>query len=151
MRPPSTPPRTLPAGLWGTIGLGGSGDPVVSFDRMYAAEPADLWDAVTNPDRLARWFAPVEGDLVEGGSFTLRFDDGDVPDCRIVRCEAPRSIAWEWRHEAGLSLVEVEILPEGARSRLRLTHTRLSSTDAAGYAAGWDVYLRRLDDTFAGR
>lgn len=137
--------------LLGTVTLDGAGQPVVAFDRRYAAAPADLWDAVTDPDRLARWFAPVEGDLVEGGTFTMRFDDGDIPSCRIVRCDAPRAFSWEWPQDEQSSLVEVQILPDGAASRLRLTHTRLTVSGATGYGAGWDIYLRHLGDHLAGR
>ena len=65
-----------------------------SFDRVYDTDAADLWRAVTDPERLARWFAPVEGDLRAGGSFTIRFDDNAVPGCRLTTCDAPRGFAW---------------------------------------------------------
>src|SRR3954470_722441 len=57
-----------------------------SFRRTYDASIEDVWDACTNPDRLRRWYAPVEGDLRVGGSFT----QGDFGSGRIVNCEAPR-------------------------------------------------------------
>lgn len=56
------------------------------FRRTYEAPIADVWDACTNPARLSRWYAPVEGDLHEGGTFT----QGDFGSGRITRCEAPR-------------------------------------------------------------
>ena len=56
------------------------GDEVaVVFDRHYATSPDDLWQACTDPERLARWFAPVSGDLRTGGRFTIHFDDADTP------------------------------------------------------------------------
>ena len=122
-----------------------------SFDRVYDTDAADLWRAVTDPERLARWFAPVEGDLRAGGSFTIRFDDNAVPGCRLTRCDAPRGFAWEWPHATHTSLVTVAVEPAGAQARLRITHTRLAPSAAAGYAAGWDVYVRRLDHEVAGR
>ena len=30
----------------------------VSLRRRYPAEPADVWDAVVDPERLRRWFLP---------------------------------------------------------------------------------------------
>lgn len=129
-----------------------SGDTAqASFDRAYDTDAADLWRAVTEPDRLARWFAPVEGDLRAGGTFAIRFDDNVVPGCRLTSCDAPRGFAWEWPHATHTSLVTVAVEPAGSQARLRVTHTRLSSSSAAGYAAGWDVYVRRLDDELAGR
>lgn len=58
----------------------------VGFDQHYPTDPADLWQAVTDPGRLARWFAPVDGPLVVGRDFTIRFDDGDAPGCRPLSC-----------------------------------------------------------------
>ncbi|HEU4332407.1 MAG TPA: SRPBCC family protein [Lapillicoccus sp.] len=122
-----------------------------SFDRVYDTDPADLWRAVTEPDRLARWFAPVDGDLEPGGTFTVRFDDNAVRGCRLTACDAPRGFAWEWPHATHTSLVTVAVEPAGDQARLRVTHARLSASSVAGYTAGWDVYVRRLDDEVAGR
>ena len=36
---------------------------VVVASRTYPTDVDDLWDAVTDPARIARWFAPVTGDL----------------------------------------------------------------------------------------
>lgn len=123
----------------------------VTFDRVYGTDAADLWTALTDPERLARWFAPVDGALEPGGRFTIRFDDGDVPDCRVTTCDAPHGFAWEWPHATHASLVTVAVEPATGGARLRLTHTRLAASSAAGYAAGWDVYVRRLADEVAGR
>lgn len=56
------------------------------FRRTYDAAIEDVWDACTNPERLRRWYAPVEGDLRVGGSFT----QGDFGSGRVLRCEPPR-------------------------------------------------------------
>ena len=57
-----------------------------TFRRTYDASIDDVWDACTNPERLARWYQPVEGDLRVGGTFT----QGEMGGGRIVACEAPR-------------------------------------------------------------
>lgn len=98
----------------------------MQFVRRYPTTRADLWEAVTTPDRLARWFAPVEGDLTPGGSFTIRFDDGDVPDWRAVTCDAPLAFDWEWDQGA----TDVEIARDGDKAVLRLLHTRLTADRA---------------------
>ena len=56
------------------------------FRRTYEASVAEVWDACTDPERLSRWYAPVEGDLTVGGTFT----QGDFGMGKIVQCEAPR-------------------------------------------------------------
>ena len=44
---------------------------VVVAERTYTTSVDDLWDALTSPDRIARWFLPVSGDLRVGGRFQL--------------------------------------------------------------------------------
>jgi uncharacterized protein YndB with AHSA1/START domain len=123
----------------------------VTFDQYYDTEPADLWQAVTDPARLARWFAPIEGELVVGQEFAIRFDDGDIPGCVLVSCHEPDSFSFEWPMSSGPTLVTARIRADDAGSRLLLTHERLDPAAAAGYSAGWDAYLRYLDDFVSGR
>ena len=40
-------------------------------ERTYPAPAADVWDALTNTERLPRWFAPVSGDLHLGGRYAI--------------------------------------------------------------------------------
>ncbi|TQM64100.1 SRPBCC family protein [Humibacillus xanthopallidus] len=114
------------------------------FERHYATSPDDLWQACTDPVRLARWFAPVTGDLRPGGHFTIHFDDADTPVCRVVSCAAPTVLVWEWPVRDAPTLVTVEVHPDGAGSRLTLRHEGLPAPQAPGYAAGWDTYVRSL-------
>src|SRR3546814_4343737 len=45
--------------------------------RTYPTDQADLWDAVTNPDRIPRWFLPVSGELVENTTLPTKLVGGD--------------------------------------------------------------------------
>lgn len=127
------------------------GDAVsVDFDRLFATDAADLWQICTDPDRLARWFAPVSGGLRPGGSFVIHFDDDDTPRCRVVACEPPTSFVWEWPIGDIATLVSVTVSPDDAGARLRVRHERLTPGQAAGYGAGWHTHLRCLDAEVAG-
>ena len=117
----------------------------VVFDRHYATSPEDLWRACTEPERLARWFAPVAGDLRVGGEFSIHFDDGDVPCCRVLTCDPPSLLVFEWPISDVPTVVTVAVAGDGEGARLVLTHARLSTRQVAGYAAGWDTYVRSLD------
>ena len=44
----------------------------VRVEDVYDTDIADLWSAITEPDRLARWIATVEGDLRIGGMVQTR-------------------------------------------------------------------------------
>jgi uncharacterized protein YndB with AHSA1/START domain len=126
----------------------------VRFEREYPTTPPDLWDAVTAPDRLERWLAPIAGDPRPGGEVRLRFPDGDVT-LRVVRCDPPRSLAVEWVHpQPGVapSVVTAELTAMGdAGCRLVLEHAGLTRVGAPGHSAGWHWYLANLAATYGAR
>ena len=56
---------------------------VVTAERQYPAEVTDVWSALTDPERIRRWFMPISGDLTEGGQFQLEGNaSGDILTCR---------------------------------------------------------------------
>ena len=59
-------------GVIGTLrATGGVG--VIRMEDRYDTTPDDLWSALTDPRRLARWVADVEGDLRLGGEIRATF------------------------------------------------------------------------------
>ena len=89
------------------------------ISRVYRTDVDDLWDAVTNPERLPRWFAPVDGDLSLGGHYQVQGNAGGT----IERCEAPRLFRATWEFNGGVSWILVTVDPEGDdRARLSLEH-----------------------------
>ncbi len=48
----------------------------------------DVWDAITNAERIPRWFLPISGDLRLGGRYQLHGNAGG----QITACEPPRSL-----------------------------------------------------------
>src|SRR4029453_4607335 len=65
---------------------------VVTLTRSYPTDAEDVWDAITTPERGARWFLPVRGDLRLGGSYQLEGNAGG----RIRACEPPRRLQLTW-------------------------------------------------------
>src|SRR6266571_6763886 len=49
------------------------GKGVVRMQDRFDTSIDDLWSALTDPRRLARWMGEVEGDLRLGGEFRARF------------------------------------------------------------------------------
>ncbi|MFB9278726.1 SRPBCC family protein [Cohnella cellulosilytica] len=121
------------------------GKPVrsVMLERSYDTTPDDLWDAMTNPERLPRWFAPVTGELKLGGRYQVENNAGGV----ITECAPPHYFSLTWEFGGGLSWVELRISAEGEeRSRLKLSHIcpiddhwRKFGPGAVG--VGWDLGL----------
>src|SRR5829696_5257529 len=93
---------------------------VVEVSRAYEASVEDLWDACTRPERIARWFLPVSGDLRLGGSYQLEGNAGG----RIEACEPPRHLGLTWVSDINASLLAVDFAQlDGGRAELRLRHT----------------------------
>jgi uncharacterized protein YndB with AHSA1/START domain len=49
------------------------GKGVVRMQDRFGTDIDDLWSALTDPGRLARWIGEVEGDLRLGGEYRFRF------------------------------------------------------------------------------
>src|ERR1700760_2713587 len=64
----------------------------VTLTWLYATDAEDLWDALTNPERIPRWFLPVQGDLKVGGRYQFTGNAGGT----IEACEPPRRLAVSW-------------------------------------------------------
>lgn len=78
--------------------------------KRYDATVEDVWSAVTDPDRLPRWFLPISGDLRVGGRFQFKDNAGG----EILRCDAPRLVRVTWEFGEGpFSEVEVRLAPDG--------------------------------------
>lgn len=122
----------------------------VTFEREYATSCRDLWSALTEPDRLARWMDPVDGDFRTGGEVVVHFDDGDARFA-IDTCEAPTLLAVRWRGERDTVLRASVFDLGGDRARLTLVHERLSEPQAPEYAAGWHWHLAVLEGLLTGR
>ena len=129
---------------------------VVVAARTYDTTVDDLWDAVTNKDRIPRWFLPVSGDLRLGGRYQLQGNAGGT----ITRCDPPRAVAMTWEFGGEVTWLEVtlEATPDG-RSLLRLEHVarvpdpRWNEFGPGAVGVGWDTALlglgRHLDTGIA--
>lgn len=120
------------------------GDTVsVTLTRTYDAESEDVWDALTNPERLPRWFYPVSGDLKVGGSFQFEGNAGGD----IRRCDRP---TWLQVTFGGPdSILDVRLADSGDRTTVELTHTVPLAMAGSGAGAlfvgpGWDGALLGL-------
>ena len=118
----------------------------VTLSRSYVTTVEDLWDAVTNGDRIPRWFLPVSGELELGGRYQLEGNAGGV----ITVCERPVRAALTWEFGGDVSWVEVRCSADGARdARLTLTHTAHLSEHWGNYGpgavgVGWEMGLLGL-------
>jgi uncharacterized protein YndB with AHSA1/START domain len=60
----------------------------IERDIVFPAEPDEVWEALTDPERLEEWFATeVELDQREGGEAVFRWGDGDTRHAEVVTVE----------------------------------------------------------------
>jgi uncharacterized protein YndB with AHSA1/START domain len=118
---------------------------VVVAARDYDTDLADLWDALTNSERLPRWFAKVTGDFKLGGRYAI---EGNASGT-ITRCEPPREVALTWEFGPATSWVEVSLRAAGEGSHLELRHIALIDPHWENFGpgatgVGWDLGLMGL-------
>ena len=118
----------------------------VMLSRSYTTTVEDLWDAVTNGERIPRWFLPISGALELGGRYQLEGNAGGV----ITACERPSRFAITWEFGEDTSWVDVALSNDGDDgARLTLTHDAYLSEhwDEYGPGAtgvGWELGLLGL-------
>jgi uncharacterized protein YndB with AHSA1/START domain len=115
----------------------------VERETLVEASPEEVWEALTDEDRLEEWMAPeVELDPTEGGEITVR--DGDEQrDGTVETLEENERFAFTWaRPGEGESFVEftIEALPGG--SRVTVVETPIGPTASA--LGGWASRFGRL-------
>jgi uncharacterized protein YndB with AHSA1/START domain len=75
------------------------GKGIVRMEDRFDTDIDDLWSALTDPGRLARWIGEVEGDLRLGGEFrTHFFASGSQSTGRVEACEPPQRLLLRTKH-----------------------------------------------------
>lgn len=138
---------TLVGSTYEVDGLG-----TVRVEDRFATAIDDLWDAVTNPERLARWLGTVEGDLRPGGAFTATFTSSWEGPARVEVCDAPHRLLLTL--EPGTSdetRIEALLTPDGAGTRLVVEERGFPLDRVAAHGAGWQVHIEDLGAHLDGR
>jgi uncharacterized protein YndB with AHSA1/START domain len=117
--------------------------------RTYDTSVDDLWNALTTPQRLTRWFSRVDGDLKLGGRYKIQ---GNA-EGSITRCDPPEAFDLTWEFGGGTSWVTVRLAPEGRKARLTLEHIahregigedHLKKFGPGAVGIGWDLWFNGL-------
>ena len=122
------------------------------LQRDFNAPIDDVWDALTNPERISRWFLPISGEYRVGGRFQFEGNAGG----EILSCERPHLLKVSWGYgemggDVGGSELEVRLssIDDGA-TRFELEHTAVVPDEAwaeygpGAVGIGWDHGLLGL-------
>jgi uncharacterized protein YndB with AHSA1/START domain len=118
----------------------------ITLRRTYDAPIDDVWDALTNPERIGRWFLPISGDYRLGGRYQFEGNAGGT----ILECERPNRLKVTWVYgepasEADVSELELRLSPDGdGLTTFELMHTAIVPDDRwaeygpGAVGVGWD-------------
>ena len=123
----------------------------VHQETLIDADAATIFAYFTDADRLIRWM---------GVSATLEPHPGglylvDIGNTRVVRGEFKEvvpvsrlaySFGWDRSDELppGSSLVEIDLIPQGGGTLVRMTHSGLPAELVPAHVEGWRYYYARL-------
>lgn len=116
----------------------GAASRIQTIAQDYPAGIDDVWEATTTPDRIARWFLPVSGDLQLGGRYQLTGNaSGEVLEC-TPPSDGSASYRVTWEFAGAVSWVTVRLTSLGPdRTRFELDHVARAADLPAGM---WETY-----------
>lgn len=124
----------------------------IRLRRVLNAPIEDVWDALTRPERISRWFLPISGDIRLGGRYKFEGNAGG----EIVACERPNRFKVTWAYgetitDVDISEVEIRLSPvDATTTQFELEHTAVVPEDRwaeygpGAVGVGWDGALLGL-------
>jgi uncharacterized protein YndB with AHSA1/START domain len=130
-----------------------------------AATTSRVWEILTRPDHIGRWFGsgtPAKVDLRPEGVMELEPAHGERYLARIVKFDPPHYFAYRWASahpdvladETNSTLVEFHLTDEGSTTRLTVCESGFASLeipvgreDFASYEShsrGWTEVLQNI-------
>lgn len=140
----------------------------IRLERLLDAAPALVWRYLTEAELRRQWFMggtdarpDAEFELIVDHD-NLSEDDVPYPEDyagakgkvfieKVMRFEPPRLL--ETSFAGGTKgIVKYELFPEGERTRLVITHSRITSPSGfQDFGGGWNSHMTVLQELLAGR
>ena len=118
----------------------------LEFVRTYDIPMEDVWSALTESDRVARWFGTWTGDPVTGSiELLVTEDEGSTPQTVIIlECRPPTRLVVDLPSPDGTWRLSVSLRAQGVVTTLVFTQRLAEPYDASCIGPGWHYYLDRL-------
>lgn len=130
----------------------GAVDVTARLRTTLGASPAELWPELTEADRLAQWYGPVQIDHAPDAPAT----GADATGCafrtvggaqgRVLAAVPPHQLDLTWEYADNVDRLEIRLDPEeDGTSRLtlqqiaRLPETRFDAYGPGAIGIGWDI------------
>jgi len=131
-----------------------SGKGIVRMQDRVNTGIDEVWSALTDPSRLARWYGEVEGDLRVGGEYRARLHaSGWEGTGRVEICEPPRRLLVMVKEpdDPAESCTEVTLDSDGDQTIVVWEERGLPVNLLAAYGAGIQIHVEDLAAYLAGR
>jgi uncharacterized protein YndB with AHSA1/START domain len=129
------------------------GKGVVRMEDRFDTAIDDLWSALTDPGRLARWLGECHGDLRLGGEFKARFfASGWEGSGRVEVCDSPRHLVVRTTDadQTEQHIIEATLTSDGDATILILEERGMPVSFLAAYGAGVQIHIEDLAAYIAG-
>ena len=139
--------------ILGSLGSA-EGKGIVRMEDRFDADIDDVWSALTDPSRLARWYGEVEGDLRLGGEYRARlFASGWEGSGRVEGCQPPQRLLVRVRDadEPDEQEIEAMLTADGDQTMVLWEERGMPLDLLSAYGAGVQLHVEDLADYLAGR
>jgi len=134
-----------------------SGKGIVHVEDRFDTDTNGLWQALTDPSRLARWYGEVEGDLRAGGEFRARVFDSGLRMGRVDACEPTWRLLVTMRDadpqpgQPDKTVIEAQLTADGGQTILVIEERCIPLHLLAAYGAGVQIHIEDLAAHIAGQ
>ncbi len=125
-------------------------------EHLYSTPSEKIWSAITNSNEMKNWYFDLKEFKPEVG-FKFEFTGGPSPEkqyvhlCEVTEVVPGSTLTYSWKYQGyeGISYVTFELLPQGFKTLLKLTHTGLETFpqsnpdfDSSNFVEGWDSIIK---------
>lgn len=117
----------------------------LTITRTFEATIEDVWAAVTEPGRLARWIGTWSGDPASGQvAFTMTAEGAPAEQMEIRECDPPRRLAVTSHVGEERWLLDLDLVEADGVTTLTFSQPDIDAVAAESVGPGWEYYLDRL-------
>jgi uncharacterized protein YndB with AHSA1/START domain len=123
----------------------------IEVEHLYSQPASAVWKALTDPELIARWWAPGDVKPVVGHRFELDMGKWGKQPCEVVEVQPERLLKYRFSVGKLDTLITWRLAAEGTGTRLTLTHEGFNLDSPMGREAlegmkpGWPRVLERLE------
>ena len=123
---------------------------LIQLSEFIEHPTSKVWEALTTPALIAKWWAPGDIRPVVGHRFTLDMGQWGQQPCEVLAVEPERLLAYSFAEGTLNTTLTWRLEPEGDGTRLWLEHSGfdldspLGKTAYEGMGAGWPGVFKRI-------